>query len=335
MTTTNKIPAATQPYYEPIAALIDRVCREHLNEEYAELGRKLAGALARKRPSPIVRGKPNVWAAGIVHAIGLVNFLFDSSQTPHIRSEELAKLFGVGQSTMSSKSKQLRDSFDMGQLDPNWCLPSKIDDNPMVWMLMVNGFIVDVRTAPRDLQAEAFRKGLIPYIPADRVAPPGATSEPRPDQPRCGLCGSTTKPLTRTDCCNHWICDDADNYVLFSYARNSCHRNHERYTLCSYHHNEGHAGNWQDCEKCRAEFDTEIYVYYGTNDYNFEKLPNPPAFEPTHCAQCGKVISLSNDGYSMAEGGYYCERCTAKRMRQVIQSERVATPHQQRRGRRH
>ena len=47
-------------------------------------------------------------------------------------------------------------------------LPSRLDDNPMVWMLQVNGFMVDVRHAPREVQEIAFKKGLIPYIPADR-----------------------------------------------------------------------------------------------------------------------------------------------------------------------
>lgn len=32
----------------------------------------------------------------------------------------------------------------------------------------VNGFIIDIRTAPREVQELAYRKGLIPYIPADR-----------------------------------------------------------------------------------------------------------------------------------------------------------------------
>ena len=100
------------------------------------------------------------------------------------------------------------------------------------------------------------------------------------DAPRCGLCGKKSN-LTRTECCGQWICDDEENYVLFSYARNSCHRNHRRFTLCAHHHGEGHPGKWQDCPKCRADFETEIFVGYGTNEYNFEKLPNPPAYEPT------------------------------------------------------
>lgn len=97
-------------------------------------------------------------------------------------------------------------------------------------------------------------------------------------RPRCGLCGKTAK-LTRTECCRQSICDDEDAYVLFSYARNSCHRNHRRFTLCGYHHAEGHRGSWKDCSRCRREFETEIYVYYGTNEYNFEKLEDPPAYE--------------------------------------------------------
>ena len=62
----------------------------------------------------------------------------------------------------------IRKMLKMYQLDPNWTLPSRLEDNPMVWMLQVNGFMVDVRHAPREVQEIAFNKGLIPYIPADR-----------------------------------------------------------------------------------------------------------------------------------------------------------------------
>ena len=53
------------------------------------------------------------------------------------------------------------------QLDPNWTLPSRLDD-PMVWTVEVNGLPIDIRHAARQLQEVAFNKGLIPYIPADR-----------------------------------------------------------------------------------------------------------------------------------------------------------------------
>jgi DNA-directed RNA polymerase subunit RPC12/RpoP len=130
---------------------------------------------------------------------------------------------------------------------------------------------------------------------------------------RCGLCGKTEK-LTKTECCGQWICDNEDKYVLFSYATNSCYRNHRRYTLCGYHHAEEHAGNWKDCPKCRNGFETEMYVYYGTNEFNSQKLENPPAYLPTRCAKCGVMILLGYDSYSKKEGEYRCEECTHKEM---------------------
>jgi len=36
-------------------------------------------------------------------------------------------------------------------------------------MLTVNGFIMDIRNAPREAQVVAYERGLIPYIPADRA----------------------------------------------------------------------------------------------------------------------------------------------------------------------
>jgi hypothetical protein len=122
---------------------------------------------------------------------------------------------------------------------------------------------------------------------------------------KCGLCGATDN-LVKTECCEHWICNDHNDYVLFSYARNSCARNHDRFTLCGFHKNEGHTGKWQDCKKCLNSFETEIYVYYGTNEYNFEKLIDPPKFNPTHCYACESVINLGEGGYCLSDGKYFC-----------------------------
>jgi hypothetical protein len=137
-----------------------------------------------------------------------------------------------------------------------------------------------------------------------------ATAARVSDKSRCGLCSKRGK-LMQTECCGNWICDDHHKYVLFSYAHNSCARNHDRYTLCAYHRHEGHPGDWKRCPKCRADFEHELemYAYFGTNEYNFEKMPNPPAFKPTHCGKCGTVIVLSDGGYSQGAKGYRCSRC--------------------------
>jgi hypothetical protein len=41
---------------EEITGLVDALCKEHLNYEYAELCRRLTEKLGRKRPSPLVSG---------------------------------------------------------------------------------------------------------------------------------------------------------------------------------------------------------------------------------------------------------------------------------------
>ena len=35
-----------------------------------------------------------IWAAGVVYAIGQVNFLFDRAQDPHATADELSQLLG-------------------------------------------------------------------------------------------------------------------------------------------------------------------------------------------------------------------------------------------------
>jgi hypothetical protein len=128
------------------------------------------------------------------------------------------------------------------------------------------------------------------------------------DSPACGLCGKKSN-LTKTECCGRWICDDEDNYVLFSYSRKSCFRNHRRYTLCGFHHAEEHGGDWKTCAQCRDSIETEMYVYYGTNEYNFEILENPPSYEPTRCSKCNRIIKLSEESYSILGDEYFCSGC--------------------------
>ncbi len=168
---SEKVPKQMQSTFDAVTALTDRFCTEHLNDEYRQLARQLTAALCRKRPSPLARGKPAVWACGVVYALGFVNFLFDKSKPPYMKASELCECFGVSQATGSAKSKAVRDALHMMQMDPEWCLPSRIADNLLVWMLSVNGMMMDIRHVPREIQEAAYRQGLIPYIPAEDGTP--------------------------------------------------------------------------------------------------------------------------------------------------------------------
>ena len=162
-----EVPKAHVARLTELIGLTDAFCDAHLNAEYRELCREMAAAVCRKG-SPVLKGRAGGWAVGIVYALGRVNFLDDPSQSPHMKSPDIADGFGVSMATMQAKEKAIRERLDLIPLHPDWCLPSKMDDNPLVWMLEVNGFIMDIRMAPREAQVAAYEKGLIPYIPADR-----------------------------------------------------------------------------------------------------------------------------------------------------------------------
>ena len=162
------VPATARAAYDAIVALTDAFCREHLDGEYEVLCRKLAGTLARKRPSPLLSGKPTTWACGIIRTIGWVNYLDDRSNQPHLKLTAIDKAFGVAESTGQGKSKAIRTLLKIRTSDPLWTLRSRLDKNPRAWMVQIHGFLVDARILKREYQEEAFRQGLIPYVPSKR-----------------------------------------------------------------------------------------------------------------------------------------------------------------------
>ena len=163
-----RIPAALQHECEQICKLTGSFCADHLDAEYGELVRKLVAKLARKRPSPLVRGDLRIWAGAAIYTVGSVNFLFDRTQHPHMTGDELSALVGVPKSTLANKAKLIRDVLHIGLLEPEFCRRELLASSPMAWMISINGFVVDARTMPPDVQAEARRRGLIPDLPADK-----------------------------------------------------------------------------------------------------------------------------------------------------------------------
>ncbi len=161
------VPKKNRQLFMQILELIDEFCDANLNDDYKELCEHMAGAVSRTR-LPQSGGSPADWAGGIVNAVGWVNHLHDPNRSPHMTSAELAEGFGISQVTMAEKSKIIRDKLDLMPLDPDWCLPELLKDNPLVWMLDVDGSMMDIRTAPRDVQEQAYDIGLIPFIPADK-----------------------------------------------------------------------------------------------------------------------------------------------------------------------
>jgi hypothetical protein len=172
----DEVPSYCVSRFVALVSLTDAFCDEHLNAECRELCREMAVAVCQEG-APVIKGKAEGWAAGIVYALGQVNFLMDSTREPHMKGEEIAGAFGISVSTIKAKARIISDNLQLMPLHPKWTLPSRMDDNPLVWMREVNGFVMDIRHASREAQEVAYEEGLIPYIPADREGDGGVSAE--------------------------------------------------------------------------------------------------------------------------------------------------------------
>ena len=161
-----KIPKGLRPVADEIVGITDSVCLSVLDEEYADLARRAVAKLARKRPSPLLAGRRATWAAGVVHALGHVNFLADPASEPCITADQLSAAFGVAKSTMTSKARQVRDLLRISRFSLEFQRADVAAQNPLAWIIEVNGLAVDARHVPPGIQAEAYRRGLISYVPA-------------------------------------------------------------------------------------------------------------------------------------------------------------------------
>ena len=84
------------------------------------------------------------------------------------------KGFGVGESTGQGKSKTIRTMLKIRQFDHQWTLPSRMDTNPMAWMIEINGFIVDARHLTAGDPGRGVAEGsdpLHPRRPSGRIQP--------------------------------------------------------------------------------------------------------------------------------------------------------------------
>ena len=160
-----KIPNEMQEIYDKISSLIKEFCTNKLNDEYEALCMRALEKLCRKRPSPLLGGRINTWAASIVYAICTNNFIFDKSQPIHMTATELTSPFGLAPSTVGNKAAEIKKILKIHQFSAEWSLPSEVDKSMSFWLVSVNGYVVDARDIPLPLQIECHKRGLIPYVP--------------------------------------------------------------------------------------------------------------------------------------------------------------------------
>lgn len=108
--------------YEEIIEKIKNFSAEFLNEEYKNICVLATETLFLNYEENLKKGKSFSWAAGIVHAIGTVNNLFDSKEEPYVKATDLYKAFGISSSTGSSKSKEVKNLLGLSEENEQWMI---------------------------------------------------------------------------------------------------------------------------------------------------------------------------------------------------------------------
>lgn len=110
--------------YDEVVDKIKVFSDEHLNDAYKDVCLVAAETLFNGNEEAVKKGKSVSWAAGIVHAIGSFNDLFDSKEEPYIKATDLYKAFEVSSSTVTSKSKEIKALLNLSDEDKKWIVSS-------------------------------------------------------------------------------------------------------------------------------------------------------------------------------------------------------------------
>jgi hypothetical protein len=105
-----------------------------------------------------------VWAGAVLYAIGQVNFLFDPTQHPHIKFDGLSRLIGVSKSALATRARDIMNLLRIMPLEPEYCRRNLLAQNPLAWMVELDGIVVDARTLPTEVQTQLRQRGLIPDL---------------------------------------------------------------------------------------------------------------------------------------------------------------------------
>ena len=88
-----------------------------------------------------------------------------SIESDFLRTDALRQQFELSTRTGSARSVAILDLLKIGQFDPRWSLPSQLARNRLAWLIEIDGLIIDARRIPRNSQEEAYRQGVIPFVP--------------------------------------------------------------------------------------------------------------------------------------------------------------------------
>lgn len=141
-----RTPKNRRERFDNIAALIQAFALEHLDDELTSFALELWARLCRRKAPDCMRGKPEVWAASVIHVIARMNFLFDKTQPIHLTPDTICNFFQANKTTIGSKASQIEKTLKLSpHCETGLCRRELVETFTQV--RLSNGMIVPLKMA--------------------------------------------------------------------------------------------------------------------------------------------------------------------------------------------
>ena len=137
---------------DQLVKLTSDFCDQKLDTEHKILARKLIYQLKKKNSLPMDFEKPGDVAAGVIHAIGSVNLLFDDTFEPYITERELYQYFDADPDTTMLFSDHIKRQLNLNVFDSKYSTHIENEDNPVKNMVSIDGIYISLDLLPSYLQ---------------------------------------------------------------------------------------------------------------------------------------------------------------------------------------
>ena len=127
-------------------------CEQYLDDDHNELTRKMVVNLSKKRDVQFQGQDLKKWAAAVIHALGSINYLFDSSFEPYISEGVLSDYFNVPHPKLHETSNKIKKLLKLDLFDNIAATLRNHNEDPMRSLLLIDGFFVNLEVYPPELR---------------------------------------------------------------------------------------------------------------------------------------------------------------------------------------
>jgi hypothetical protein len=149
----DRIPKEKRERFSEVAALLEQFGQTHLDPELTGFTLELWRRFCRRQTLDCRRGKPQIWAAAVVHVIARINFLFDRAQPVNLTFDTICGWFQASKTTVGSKATEIERALRLRQhAESGLCRSEFID--MFTTVQLSNGILVPLQMAKE--------RGLVP-----------------------------------------------------------------------------------------------------------------------------------------------------------------------------